>query len=196
MSIELPVKVGDVYWLPEHNATRATRKCSVCAGHGAVWVRNIEGDEFEVRCEACGTGYENCLGTETYYSYEPRVTRFEVQAINGVTFGGHSHPDGGCAVEIDLTSTTGRRTWYEYLYATEAEALEKSKESMERIVRENMGRSLSRKKSCLPEHAWSARYHNNEIKEAELKIAWHKTRLLSKKLRSKEHVVEHSSPAS
>lgn len=183
MNIELPVKIGDVLYLPEPTSTRVTQKCSVCAGHGSVWVRNIEGDEFEVRCEGCGKGYDACLGTEEYYSYEPRVTKFVVAKIHGVDFRDDK-------VGIDLESTTSRRTRYEYLCTTEAEALEKSTEHMERIVRENMGRNLSRKKQCLPEHAWSARYHGDEIRDAERRIAWHTTRLLSKKKGKKVTHVE------
>lgn len=184
MSIELPVKVGDVLYIAEHHTTRVTRKCMVCAGHGSVWVRNIEGDEFEVRCEGCGKGYDACPGTEEYYDYEPRVTRFEVALIASVEF-------KGADLDMYLESTTKRTMRYSNLYKTEEEALAKSKEHMEATIRQNMASGLSRKKSLLPEHAWSVRYHNEQIKDAERRIAWHTTRLLSKKKGKSKHVAQH-----
>lgn len=174
MNIQLPVKIGDVLWLPEHTATQLTRKCTVCCGHGSVWVRNIEGEEFHVRCEGCGKGYEDSPGVEKYYDYEPKVTRFEVASISSVDFKENE-------VDMYLVSTTGRQTRYSSLCTTEAEALTKSNDYMAFVIRSNMASGLSRKKALMPEHAWSVRYHNEQIKDAERRIAWHTTRLLNKK---------------
>lgn len=174
--MELPVKVGDVYWLPEHNSYQKTTKCSVCCGHKSVWVRNIEGDEFEVRCEGCGKGYNDPQGVEISYVLEARATKYVVGEIKSIDFRDRKP-------QISLSSTTGRHAYFDQLKTTEAEALAESQAAMDRLEASNMAHNLSRKKSCLPEHAWSVHYHNSEIKEAERRIAWHKTRLLNKKIR-------------
>jgi hypothetical protein len=175
MNIELPVKVGDVLWLPQHCAWQKTQPCSVCKGHKSVWVRNVEGEEWEVRCEACGKGYNDPQGCETDYVYEPHAARFVVGEITRVEF----QKDG--TVEIALRSITQQYATFDRLYANEADALKKSEEEMAHAVRQNMANNLSRKKAQLPEHAWSVRYHGDQIREAEQRIEWHRTRLLSKK---------------
>ena len=178
MNIELPVKVGDVLWLPRHNSTQRHRACSVCAGHRSVWVRNIEGEEFEVRCEGCGKGHDCSLGYEEYYDYEPYALKMTVTEIRSVEF-----REGSVEIRVETDQPMYNYVDYKTLHATEAEALAVSKAHMERLITQNMGHNLSRKKACLPEHAWSARYHGNEIRDAERRIAWHKTRLLNKKTR-------------
>ena len=190
MSLELPVKPGDVLWLAEHNSYLKTEKCSVCCGHKSVWVRNIEGDEYEVRCEACGKGYEDVPGVEQYWAYDARATRFEVSEIKSVEF-----TEGSPKIYVE--STGGRRAYVHELYTTEENALMASQISMDRLVRSNMAARLSAKKSRLPEHAWSVRYHGDCIRRAQKEIEWHSTRLLNKKSRSKKHdVSERPSSAS
>lgn len=173
-ALTLPVAVGEVYWLPDHNAALVTSKCSVCCGHGSVWLRNLEGEEWNVACEACGKGYAEPKGVEKDYSFEPKVTRYEVKEITRVEF----KADG--QLDITLKSTTDRWATFDQLYTTEAEALAKATEYMDNLVRVNMANKLSRKQALLPEHAWSVRYHNDRIKDAEKIIAWHRTRLLAK----------------
>ena len=191
MQLDLPVKIGDVLWLPMHNAQRKTRKCSICCGHGSVWVRNIEGEEFEVRCEACGKGYEASTGSEDYYDYEPYAQKLTVTEIRSVEF-----RNAKCEIRVVTDHPMYNSVDYANLCATESEALAVSKEKMDALVTQNMGRNLSRKASCLPEHAWKARYHSVEIQDAERRIAWHKERLLNKKSRRKDHVALNPSQSS
>lgn len=171
-NLELPVKVGDVLYLPKYVQSQEWQKCSVCCGHKSVWVRNIEGEEFEVRCEACGKGFGDLQGFERVYSYEPNVSRFEVKEIKSVDF---------VRNEIYVCSTMGECTYFASLCATEAEALEKSKEMMAERIKQNMGSRLSAKKQALPEHAWSVQYHNSQIEDAQRRLEWHQSRLLAKR---------------
>ena len=174
VKIELPVQIGDVLWMAQTQPVEVTVKCSVCCGRGSVWIINSEGDEFNVRCEACGLGFDAPRGIEKSWSYEPRALPFEVGEVTRWEI-----RDG--VWTIHLRSQSGLYGEFSQLYPTEADALEASKKRMAEIVEQNIASSVRRRKSSLSSHTWSARYHNQEIEALEKKIALHKTRLLSKK---------------
>jgi len=172
MRIELPVQIGDKLWLAKCAASQETTKCSICCGHKSVWVRNIEGDEYNIRCEACRAGQECPTGVETFWSYEAKAIPFEVASIPLCEC-----EDG--VWNIFVKSRLGEYEELKSLFKTEAEALAESKRLMEKAVAQKMVQNANRKKHSLGGHTFSVKDHNQEIKRAEGIIEWHRSRLLS-----------------
>jgi len=170
-NIQLPVKVGDVLWMAKFRACAKQRRCSICKGRKSVWVVNVEGEEWEVACESCGKGFDASPGVETYYDEAPEAVRFEVASIPRVTV----EPGG---VVIELRSTSGDYATFASLYADEAAAWLTSVQNMRQRETENMTHDAKRNQIVVENHAWSVRYHQDQIKDAERRMAWHRGKLL------------------
>ena len=170
MEMKFPFEIGETWYLPEWNAQSTYVVCPVCCGHKYVWMRNIEGTEFEVACDACGLGFEGPRGAIQGYTYEPVVTTFVIASID--RFDG----DG----DVVLRATTGRIASLKQLHKDHASALVKATESMAALIESNMRTGEGRTSYHRKHATWPVRYHNEQIEDHQRRIEWHKSKLNGK----------------
>ena len=161
--VHTPFNIGEVYYLPHHDATNVKVDCPVCAGQLYVTVVTGSGEQVKVSCDACGLGYDGPRGWITEYSYEPFVERFEIAAVDSF------HND-----EWTVRSTGGSIASFKSLFMTEAEARIKAEQYMQALIDDNMRRSATSNKMLLKKKTWTVRYHEDCIRELQRKIEWHR----------------------
>jgi hypothetical protein len=171
-----PTKIvpGVTVWQAVSSPRRLTRACSICRGHKIVWVCNIEHDEFQVECEACGKGYEGPTGAEEYYEYGPMAKGLVVKSITRVEYS----KTGDGAIEELSFSVEGEPSYstfnHTYVYATPREALTEATRRVDEKMLEDRRRARSRQYYSAKNAAWQARYHTDNIKDLERQLVYHR----------------------
>jgi len=164
--MDTPFNIGDTYYLPHHNPTQVSKPCPVCYGKLKVEMILGNGDHVDVKCEACGKGYEGPRGCVMDYTYEPFVSQFVIKGI-------HSMYDG----EFTLKSTGGETANLKQLYLSHATALEVATNMMKDCQDRNMWDGIGRTKHQRENKCWTISYHEKCIRDWEAKIAWHRAKV-------------------
>jgi hypothetical protein len=164
--MEMPFVIGETYWLPVRTPEQVTIPCPVCAGQLFVTVILGDGSHVTVQCDACGLGHERPRGTITEYRLSPSAIPFVIQDV--VSFNAEKY--------WRVQSADHRECEWADLCPTEAEALAVSEAACRKHDEDTeMSHARARKRSG---HAtWSIRYANDQIKQAERTIAWHRARI-------------------
>lgn len=163
--MNLPFAIGQVMWMAKVYPSRVTLPCPVCAGQRAVVVELGTGERVGVPCEACGKGFNNPTGTIEEWDHDPGVERFVIASVDSMHNG-----------RWFLQSESGARCEWDELCATEAEAMEKSVARCAEQHERNM-QSRTHKRRNTKEAAWSIRYHREQIRDLEQRIAWHQSKI-------------------
>ena len=166
--LDAPFKIGDVYWREAGTSAQKTIECPMCSGNKYVTVILGNGEKYDVECEACGLGYRGPQGTITEYGVTPRAEPFKIEKVVGWRNDRWSVGD-----------TIGYTTYFDNLYATEAEALAASKKRAVNLEDSNM--ASRRKKKYGNVSSWSIQYHKRQIIDFEKQIAWHQRKIDAKK---------------
>ena len=168
--VDTPFEFGKTYWLPVTSPTPVTMPCQACYGNRAVTVILGNGEQVSVACEACGKGFSGPMGTEQSFTYEPSAKPFTVSEVTWMS-----------GSEWTLKSQEGHLASFDRLVTTPGEALELSKVRIQECVEANMKRSAANSRHSIENSAWSVRYHEKCIKDAEKSIAWHRSKVSERK---------------
>ncbi len=166
--MEMPFNIGDTYYLPHHNPRQISVPCPICYGNKKVTLVLGNEDQVEVECDGCGLGYEGPRGYIMSYTYEPFVSKFTIAGVHSMY-----------QEEWTVKSTGGETANMKQLYTRQSEALLEAQRCMAECIEHNMRSNASahmRKKL-----AWAVRYHEEQIKEYERKIAWHRSKVSERK---------------
>ncbi len=166
--LDAPFKIGDIYWCEAGSSRQVTVECPMCCGQKYVTVIIGKGEKIDVECEACGLGYLGPQGFITEYDVTPKAELFKIASVE-------SWSDDRWRV----ADPTGRIAYFDTLHATEIDALAASMLRAEDLEESNMANR--RKKKYGKVSTWRIRYHQNQIKDFERKIAWHRAKIDAKK---------------
>lgn len=165
--MKTPFEIGELYFLPKHNITSVQIPCFVCAGKKVVRVIDGYDVEWNVACEACGLGYEGSRGWVNEDSYEPMAKPFTIKEV--IHF---SSPESW-----SLVSKEGDCASWNMLKRSQQDALQCSREFLERIIEENHRRTASQKKLILQKKTWTLRYHRKCLDRFERQKDYHNRRI-------------------
>lgn len=169
--------IGDQAWFATFDAEPAWVECPDCGGTGRIRCLLPDDSMVSIECECCRRGYEGPLGKLQVYVRTPRA-RFVT--ITGVEMQGEKvewRTDSFWCAEDDR------------LFAAEADAFAKAKaiaDDMDRLERER----IQAKEKDTKSWAWNVHYHRREIREAEKRIAYHRSKLAVASLKAKEPATE------
>jgi hypothetical protein len=164
-ALQVPFRIGDIYWLPVGEPQQVQVACPVCAGQRTVMVILGSGERVVVDCDACGHGYDGPRGTIHEWTVNPTVRRFVIAAVTSL-YDGRWRVRSQDGAEADFTD----------LFATDAEALaEARRQAIKHEDERMMGHSRMRK--GVKKHTWAIRYHREQIKDAERQLAYHRAKL-------------------
>lgn len=163
--LSMPFQIGQSWWLPKQSAERLLVACPVCAGNRVFTVVLGTGEQLSLPCDSCGIGYEGPRGVVTEWDWTPGAEPFVIARVDSM------HNDRWW-----LESETGARAEFTDLCATEAEALNVSRQKCEAQHEHNM-QSRQRKRKGTKKAAWTVRYHREQIADLQRQIAWHQSRI-------------------
>lgn len=168
MELQFPFEIDQVMYVPRYHAVRVQVPCPVCCGHRYVWMRNIQGEEFTVHCDGCGTGCAEPRGTVEEYSYEPYAEQVRITGLSRI--------DSGNKIYV---TTDSRHTVmaFDEMYTSEAAALEVSRTIMVELCEQNIRSSEGRTAYHRSHATWPVRYHNEQIRSLTDRLEWHKKKL-------------------
>ena len=105
-TIEIPFAIGATVWHATTDAKHSRIQCPDCLGTRVVTVTLATGEEYTLKCNRCGPGYEPSCGSIEVVSREARVELVELASIelrNGEAEY-YRVKDGGIAYVCDLFS--------------------------------------------------------------------------------------------
>lgn len=167
MELKIPFEIDQVMYSPRYHVHPVQVACPVCCGHRAVWMRNLQGEEFEVKCEACSRGCEAPTGTVEVYSYEPYAQKVRIIGLSSID----------ATNKVYIETDTREVMAFEELYTTEEEALHVSHTIMVKICEQNIRSSESRTAYHRSHATWPVKYHNEQIRFHLDRIEWHTSKL-------------------
>ena len=109
-----PFEIGATYWRVKNASQQVTTTCDLCLGLRTITVLDNSNNSYTVECENCRQGYQSS-GHTTEWRGVASVEPFTIESV-------HSYRDGEWTVKDANDGTIDFR----YLYATEAEAMEKA----------------------------------------------------------------------
>ncbi len=165
--MNLPFSIGDKLWQVVRQPQEKTFPCPVCAGHRSISVGLGSGEVVIVPCEGCGLGYDGPRGSVREWVYEPGVEEFIISGVDSM------HNDRWMVL-----SERGGRAYHDELWLNEEDALAAAQKSCADAY-EHMMESWQFKKKSVKHTGWTVRYHRDQIKDLERKLAWHQEKVLS-----------------
>ena len=167
MSERPKFNIGDtVYVAWAHGFADNYVPCPICFGKLSVVLILGNGEHQPIECDACGKGYEGPQGVVNERAVKSGKCAAEVKGIS-------ASRDDGWQYETDAHWHHDRAD----VFATEAEA-EARREVLHAEAEAGRVRSFEAQfKGTKRKGAWTAKYHREQIRDLEEKIAWHKKRL-------------------
>lgn len=156
--------IGDGCWRATWTSRQYPVTCPDCLGSGRL--RVIMGDEsvVSIECAGCQRGYDAPTGTVLIYERKPRA---EAGTVRGMEITGEKIEyivnDGWRVLEADLFDNEQAALALATIRATEED-----KRELDNIQQKEK-----------PTHTWSwnAHYHRREIKDAERRLTYHRSKL-------------------
>ncbi len=167
--MQLPFEIGQRLFAPRTRATAVTRPCPACLGQKVVTIIYGDGEHVQMRCEACGTGFDEPRGVVSEYELEPQADEFVIASVESLYNGNWR-----------VNSTTGAAEDFKDLCETEEQALEVSRTKCSDQYDRNMASRLHKRKSQGSRLGWSVAYHRQCIRDLERQLEWHRSRVSAK----------------
>lgn len=166
-------EIGDEVWWAAWESSEDRLTCPDCCGEGRIRCIMGDGTEVSVECETCRCGYEPSRGYVTVYTRKPMAIP---TTIVGMSIEGD---------KIEWRTEASYIVEDERLFRTEDDAREKANEIAAEADRAERERIAHKEK---PTHswAWNATYHRREIRDAERKIEYHRSKLEVANLKARQ----------
>lgn len=156
--------IGDlVYYVYASNHMEQTISCPICFGNKYCTLILGNDEKVESECGYCSSGFEGPRGYIKTYNPKAEVMS---GVINGISM------RDGIRYEVGYHSLRESE-----LFTTKESAEPFRKIEEERVIEQAKKWSESNFVNCTKKQMWSAGYHRNQIKDAERKIEWHRSKI-------------------
>lgn len=161
--------IGDTVWFAGFGHRSVWVKCPDCLGSKHLTVIFADGQKVTIDCAGCSRGYEPPIGVVEQYETSGKVEELVVAGVR-------REDDRYRGRRVDYTFSGGTVISEEYVFATEAEAIEKGKVRAAEWLADENKRLLAKTKNHRT-WAWNAHYHRDKIRQLEKEIAYHRAKL-------------------
>jgi len=157
-------KVGDYVWWASFENTHKTKDCPICYRKRKVTLILGNGDEVELECQNCASGYERAKGYVDAWIYEIKVIQIQIDRV---------------LIEDGLE---GKKVEYRYenyclndgiVFGLKKDAEKKALELAEAYSKKQQERMETIKKSGFRSYSYKAGYHTKCANKAKKEIEYH-----------------------
>jgi len=157
-------KVGDFVWWARFENTHKTEDCPVCYRKGVVTLTLGNGDEVDLKCQFCASGFEEPKGYVDAWEYETKVIQIQIEKV------------------LIEDGPEGEKREYRYEnYCLYDDLIFKDKEGAEKRALE-LAADYSKKRkeqqynvknSQFRSYSWKAGYHTKNANQAKKDVEYH-----------------------
>lgn len=170
--------VGQQIWIGDFAPLAPLHEtCHDCGGTGRLRVTFHDDTQVSIGCQNCTSGYDAPTGRIVVYRNDATA---RLATINGLEVSG-----GRVRWHVDAVSGSYRIVDDEDAFTNEVDALASAKARAAAYEAEQRDK-IFRKEKDDRTWAWNASYHRGQIKQAELRIAYHTAKLNVAKIKAKE----------
>lgn len=166
-------QIGQPIWRASWGAVTDYVTCPDCGGEGRIRVLLHDDTMVSIECEGCRRGYERPDGKIRVYTRQPMAI---LSTITGVEI-----RDG----KTEWQTQDSYRTSEHNLFEDEASCLARAQEMAAEHDLEERDR-INKKEKNTRSWSWNAHYHRREIRDAERRIEYHKSKLAVASVKAKQ----------